>query len=455
MLGALIALSFVAQSTTAMPSGPVGNLEGRPAPTAASPLQSRIDAAASGDTIEVGPGVYEGDLYVDRRVHLVGVGRPQLVGSRTGSVIRVRADGVTIEGFSIDGRLGGSLSLDSSGIHIAAKQVTVRDCRIVRAFFGVYLREADGAVVDRVVIEGLLGKDPGEQGSGIHVWNTTGFRLDSNTIRYSRDGIYIQSSPSGVVIANAVSDVRYGVHYMFSDENTFENNTFERSAAGAAVMFSARLVFRRNRFLHNRGFASVGLLMQGCDDVVAEDNLIVDNARGVFLESTHRNVFRRNVIADADVAVVLYGSAEATRFEGNAFVANLSPLQLVGRRTDAVFDGNYWSSHRSVDLNGDGTADEPYRLSSVFDHLRGNLTAADLFAQGLGAAVLATAERTFSVLDPIPVVDRHPLDRPPQLPAVPMTVTHRGRGTVWGTTASAVALTAGIITLWSGRRRRS
>ena len=258
-------------------------------------------------------------------------------------------DAVTIEGFDIDGRLGGDLARDSAGIHVAARRVVIRDCRIERSIFGVYLREAHEAVVERTRIDGMRGKEPGEQGSGIHLWNTTGFTLIGNVVRYSRDGFYLQSSSHGRVAGNTVSDVRYGLHYMFSDDNLFEDNVFERSAAGAALMYSTRLTFRRNSFLHNRGFASVGLLLQTCSRVVAEDNLIADNARGVFVEGSIENVFRRNRIALADVALVIYGSSRANRFEGNAFVGNLSPLQLVGRRTDTVFDGNYWSDPEAIE----------------------------------------------------------------------------------------------------------
>jgi len=217
-------------------------------------------------------------------------------------------------------------------------------------------------------------------------------------------------------------------------------------------MYSTDLVFRRNRFLHNRGFASAGLLLQGCDDVIAEDNLIADNARGIFLEGTHRTSFRHNVIAESDDAVIAYDSASGSRFEENAFVANLSPLLLVGRRTDAVFDRNYWSDHREADLDGDGVIDVPYRLSNVFDHLRGNLTAADLLAQGLGAAVLSAAERTFPVLDPTPVVDAHPLARPPELPGVPAPRPPPAGGHVLGVTVSAATLVCGLLTLSAGRR---
>jgi nitrous oxidase accessory protein len=241
---------------------------------------------------------------------------------------------------------------------------------------------------------------------------------------------------------------------MYSDDNVFEDNLFEHSAAGAALMYSTRITFRRNRFLHNRGFASVGLLLQACDQVMAEDNLVADNARGVFLEGGRANVFRRNRIALSDVAVVLYDSSRANRFESNAFVGNLSPLQLVGRRTDTRFDANYWSDHDALDLDGDGVADRPYRLSSVFDHLRGNLTAADLFAQSLGASVLSAAERVFPVLEPVPVVDEHPLARPPALPDVPAPPASPARAGGWGIAGSIAGLGFGGAVLWSGRRRR-
>jgi nitrous oxidase accessory protein len=97
----------------------------------------------------------------------------------------------------------------------------------------------------------------------------------------------------------------------------------------------------------------------------------------------------------------------------------MTPLTLVGKRTDTVFLGNYWSSDTYPDLDGDGIRDRPYRLTDVFDHLRGNLTAADLFAEGLAAHALAAAEGTFPVLAPTTAEDPRPLARPPVLPLVP------------------------------------
>ena len=179
---------------------------------------------------------------------------------------------------------------------------------------------------------------------------------------------------------NRARDLRYGLHYMFSDDNIFEDNTFENGAAGAALMYSRRIVFRRNRFLHNRGFASVGLLLKACDDVVAEDNLIADNARGdlprgLVPQRVPRQRRRRCRTSRSSSTT----RAAATVFEGNVVRRQPDAARAwSGRRTDTVFDGNYWSDNREPDLDGDGIADRPYRLTNVFDHLRGNLTAADL-----------------------------------------------------------------------------
>ena len=449
----LLLLLVLAVGGQEMPSIEPGALEGRPPPEETSPIQARVDAAPWGGTVEIEAGVYAGDLVLDRPVTLVGRGRPRLVGSGKGSVVRVRAANVTVAGFDIDGRQGGALERDSSGIHVAAPGCTVIDCGIVGALFGVYLRAADGARVERCRIQGIPGREAGEKGSGIHVWNTQRFDLSGNTIDDVRDGLYIQSSSRGTMRGNVVRDVRYGLHFMYSDDNVFEDNVFENSAAGGVLMYSRRLVLRRNQFLHNRGFASVGVLCQACEDSVAEDNLLLDNARGLFLEGSRRNLFRRNLIAESDAAIVLFDSCADNRFQDNAFLGNLSPLTLVGRRTDTVFDGNYWSDNDWPDLDGDGRTDGPYVLGSLFDHIRGNFTAADLLVRSPAALALAVAERTFPVLEAVKAVDHAPLARPPDLSRLPAVGGRKPRASSVGVAACLGLVAAGAGVLVRGRRR--
>jgi nitrous oxidase accessory protein len=456
LAAALLVSAAAATHAQAQGMAPIapGALEGRPAAAELSPLQARLDAAAPGTTVMIEPGEYAGDLIVDKPLRIVGRGRPRLMGSGKGSVVRVRADDVTIEGFEIDGRRGGDLARDSAGVHSAAHRTTLRELAIREALFGIYLREANGAVVERCRVRGIPGRDPGEKGSGIHAYDMEGFRFEANELVDVRDGLYLQNASKGEILRNVARDVRYGLHYMFSDDNVFEGNTFENGAAGTAIMYSQRLVFRRNRFLRNRGFASVGLLFQGCDDVLAEENLVADNARGVFIEGSHRITLRRNVIAGSDVAVVLYDPNGGHRFEGNSFVGNMTPLDMVARQTDTIFLGNYWSSNDEPDLDGDGRSDRPYRLTSVFDHFRGNLTAADLLSDSFAASAIGAAERAFPVLRLVPVEDRSPLARPPALPGVPQQDARATTPRPLGIAASLALGAAGVAVLARGRRPR-
>ena len=379
-------------------------------------IQQRIDAAEPGARIEIPSGRYRGELIVRQSVHLAGVGRPLLLPGTDRSIVTVTAPDVIIEGLDIDGEKRGDLNRDASGILTAAPRTVIRDCRVRNTLFGIYLKESAGSRIERCEIRGIPEKPAGEKGSGIHVYNTDGFTLIDNDIKDVRDGLYIQASPHGVIRGNRARDLRYGLHYMNSDDNTFEDNLFANGDAGTAIMYSRHLTFRRNRFLRNRGFASVGLLLKSCDDVLAEHNLIADNARGVFIEGSDSIVVRENVIAQSDVALIVFASTSRTTIEGNSFVGNLSPLSLVGRRTDTIVRANYWSENESPDLDGDGVTDQAYRLTSLFDHFRGNLTAADLYSRSLSASALAAAERAFPVLEATPVADARPLAHPPSLP---------------------------------------
>lgn len=453
-IAAVMLLGLVGAARAQVDDGEVtpGQVEGRPRPSDRSPLQARIDQALPGASVVIPAGVYRGDLFLDRPITLRAQGEVTLIGSGQGSVVRVRAGQVVIEGFTIDGMRGGDLGRDSSGIHVTGPDATIRRCRIRNSLFGVYLRESSGTVVEDTEILGIPGLDPGEKGSGIHLWNSHGFRLERNVIRDVRDGFYVQSSAGGVIRGNRVSDIRYGLHYMFSDDNLFEDNVFENGAAGAALMYSKRIIFRRNQFIRNRGFASVGLLLKTCDDVLAEDNLLADNARGLFMEGSSRNVVRRNVIAGSDAAVVLYDSVSKNRFESNSFVSNRTPLLLVGTRTDTVFTGNYYTSNLEPDLDGDGASDRAFTLGSVFDHFRGNVIAADLLVDTPAAEALGLAERTFPVLRKIAAADDHPLAKAPRLSAVPVAARARGAASRSGIAISAALLLAALAGFHLGQR---
>jgi nitrous oxidase accessory protein len=88
----------------------------------------------------------------------------------------------------------------------------------------------------------------------------------------------------------------------------------------------------------------------------------------------------------------------------------------------------------------------------VFDHLRGNLIAADLMSRGPAPSALAAAEETFPVLEPVAAFDSSPLARPPVLAGVPRPAPSRPAASAMGLAVALAALGLGTTVMWQGRR---
>jgi nitrous oxidase accessory protein len=382
-----------------------------------SPAQA-IAAAQPGDTIEIGPGVYAGNLLLDRSLALVGRDKPVIRGRGDGSVITVTADACTVRGLVVE-HSGTMLATEDSGILLKSNRNRIEDDDLRDILFGIYLYHADGNLISNNRISGRVYLDLGGRGSGIHIWNSERNTLAGNTISQVRDGMYLQNTYHSVIRGNRIFNLRYGLHYMWSDDNTFEDNLFYDNVAGAAVMYSHRVQMRRNIFRHNRGYSSYGILFQENDDCIFEDNIISDNAVGIFMEAMRRGKVRRNLISANDVAIQAFGSASDNQFEYNNFVENLSPIVEVGAPANTRWNGdsagNYWSDYEGYDLDGDGIGDAPYKIANLFAHLEGSYPRLRVYLNSPAAEALALAERGFPLLERDTQQDMKPLMRPGKL----------------------------------------
>ncbi len=378
-------------------------------------IQSAIDAAHDGDKIRVNAGTYSGNLIIKKRLILEGANNPVLRGDGAGSVISIFADGCAVRGFTIE-HSGGDLTREDSGILLKSSNNVIEDNQLRDILYGIYLFSSRANTIRSNRIHGRPELEEGDRGAGLHLWNSPDNIIEDNTISETRDGIYVQSCNGNQMRRNRVTKVRYGLHYMFSDANVFEDNFFSNNVAGAAIMYSNRIEFRRNAFVHNRGFSSFGILFQECNQLKAEDNYFVDNATGIFMEALRESSFRHNTIANNDVAIQMFSSADGNVFTENNFVDNLSPLQLIGRNTNTKWSengrGNFWSDYDGYDLNGDERGDLPQKIQNVFEYLEGNHPRLRIYLDSPAAKAMAVAEKTFPILRGSGEVDSAPLMHP-------------------------------------------
>ncbi len=426
LLQAILFALLLAGSARAAFEGAATSTSAPAAPTAAAPplavpggeLQTRLAAARPGDTLWVAPGIYRGNLHLNKRLALIGTGRPVIQGSGTGSTVLITADSCVFQGFVVEG-CGRMLVQEDAGILIKSNQNYVADNELRDVLFGIYLFHSDGNLVMRNRITGRAELELGDRGSGIHLWNSQRNRLVANRISAMRDGFYIQNANHTWIEANEVFNLRYGVHYMYADSNVFLRNRFFDNVAGAAIMYSHSIQMRYNHFVHNRGFASFGILFQDCHDSLADSNVIADNAVGLFFEASTNNRFRHNLIARNDIALQMFQNSERNLFTENNFIDNLNPLTLVGRRTLTAWSsggrGNYWSSYEGYDLDHDGVGDIPMKIQNVFDYLEGHRPNLRLYLYSPAAQALAAAAKAFPIIAINQEMDEHPLMRPVDL----------------------------------------
>jgi nitrous oxidase accessory protein len=382
-------------------------------------IREALRAAAPGDTIQVEGGVHVGNLLLDKTIKLEGAGRPVIRGDGVGSVITVTANSCTIRGFVIE-RSGGMLVDEDSGILLKSGGNRIEDNELRDVLYGIYLYRSDGNTVGSNVIRGRPLAGLGERGSGIHIWDSSHNTIEGNTISQVRDGMYLQNAHWSGIRRNRAFDLRYGLHYMFSNDNWFEDNVLHDNVAGAAIMYSRRIRFRGNVFLRNRGFSSFGVLFQDTYDCLAAHNLIADNAVGIFMEALRSSVFHHNLVAANDIAIQAFSNATGNVFHHNNFIHNLSPIHVVGRATGIRWSesgaGNYWSDYEGYDLDGDGAGDAPHRIQNLFERLEGNYPRLRLYFFSPASQALAFAERAFPVIEASREIDFAPLMKPVEAP---------------------------------------
>jgi nitrous oxidase accessory protein len=417
-------------------------------------VREAIARAAAGDTVQIERGTYPGSLVLDKPLTLEGVSKPVIHGDDSGSIVTVLADGCVIRGLILE-HSGGMLVKEDAGVLLHSSDNRIEKNELRDVLFGIYFFASSRNVVTNNVIHGRAWLGVGERGSGIHIYNSSENTITGNTISETRDGMYLQYANHSTIRGNQVSNVRYGLHYMYSDDNTFEDNSFFRNIAGAAIMYSRRITFRHNRFVHNRGVSSFGILFQEAENCVAEDNVFVDNAVGIFMESLRGTVFRRNLIAANDTALRIFSSAVANTFEANNFIDNLSPVEVIGRSTDTHWtgaqSGNYWSEYDGYDLNADGVGDVPFKIQNVFQHLEGDYPRIRIYLYSPASQALAAAEKAFPIFEGSREFDRRPLMKPVAL-GTPVPEKPRKTG-IYPLTISMAMLLIPAVVYRKGRKR--
>lgn len=333
-----------------------------------SNLQAAIDAAAPGDVLQVGPGLYE-KIEITKSLSLVGNGATITAGDRD-ACVRVLADNVNISGFMVrDGFYG--ISLEN------VTNCRISDNTVIRCTQpGIMLKFSDYNVVEHnnASFNGL----GGEGWYGIYLTNSNhNLIVDNAAIGNGAYGINMfPSCNNNTIKGNDLERNMYGL-YMFRDcaNNLIESNTLARNTnSGLDMRFNCNHNLILNNTITSNAVAGITLMEDSGQNTIKGNGISGNSRYGIQIQSrSDTNAIVGNSVSNSQTGIFL--DSDGNQLYGNRLADNGVQADDRGQNTwNAAYPtgGNMWSDYLGQDkMTGPGQdapgsdriGDEPYKIN--------------------------------------------------------------------------------------------
>ena len=377
---------------------------------AISTLRQGIREAMEGDTILLNQGIYkEGNIIIDKAIHLIGINSPVLDGENKNEILTLTGKNIVIKGIHF-ANAGYSSMNDYAALKIIdATNILIENNSIINASFGIHLANTINSVIRNNTIKG---NDKSEHlsGNGIHLWKCADMQVENNSIQGHRDGIYFEFVTQSTIQNNlSEKNIRYGLHFMFSSNDNYFNNTFRNNGAGVAVMYSHKVKMEGNKFEMNWGPSSYGILLKDITDSYIQHNTFFKNSVGIHMEGSSRIDVSKNIFKENGWALKVQASCDDNNFFQNNFFGNSFDVGTNGSLVLNKFYNNYWDKYEGYDRNKDGIGDVPYHPVSMYSMIVEQNPNSLILLRSFMVSLLDKAEKAIPSLASENLVDDKPM----------------------------------------------
>jgi nitrous oxidase accessory protein len=373
-------------------------------------IRKAIEIAKDYDSITIMPGLYkEGALQLTRSITIIGQNYPILEGENKYEILLISGQNISIKGLAFQNSGYSALNDYASIKLVDASKVTIDGNKIMNAYFAIHVSNSSYATIKNNVI---TGSPRSEQltGNGIHLWKSTYALIENNNVRGHRDGIYFEFVTHSTIRNNySEKNIRYGLHFMFSNDDAYLNNTFINNGAGVAVMYSRKVKMENNHFNQNWGPSAYGILLKDISDSYIMHNTFYKNTVGIHMEGSSRMKIERNIFRENGWAIKVQASCEDNSFQHNNFTGNSFDVGTNGSLSLNVFSGNYWDKYEGYDIDRDGVGDVPYHPVSMYSMIIEQNPNALMLLRSFTVQLLDKAEKAIPSLTPENLVDKKPM----------------------------------------------
>ena len=376
-------------------------------------IQKALALAHSGDTVLVQAGTYyEGNIIINTSIVLKGINKPVLDGENKYEIISIKSDNVTVDGFKLR-HAGRSEIRDIAGIKIYnSSNVSVINNILDDTNFGIYTQYGNKCLIKNNELISH-GTEELQSGNGIHCFKCDSMLIIGNNITGHRDAIYFEFVTNSMIWRNnSVKNIRYGLHFMFSQNDNYIGNIFNHNGSGVAVMYSHGVKMFNNFFNDNWGDAAYGILLKDISDSYIIGNRLSKNTVGIHMEGCSRNELQRNEFLSNGWAIKIQASCDNNNIIQNNFIGNTFDIGTNGTLVLNTFHGNFWDKYDGYDINRDKIGDVPYHPLSIYSMIIDNNPSALMLFRSFIVSLIDKSEKIIPTVTPENLRDDYPLMSP-------------------------------------------
>ena len=373
-------------------------------------IKEAIAIAKEGDTVVIKKGIYYvNNVLLNKKITVLGENDPVLHGADKYEIFTINGSGIVVKGIHFT-HSGYSSMNDLAAIRIIdANNITIENNLFTHTYFGIHVANSYRFTISNNVLRGIT-KSEQTTGNGIHLWKCSEALIKNNNSSGHRDGIYFEFVTNSTIQRNVSHhNIRYGLHFMFSNDDVYTENTFNDNGAGVAVMFSKRVIMKSNTFENNWGSSAYGLLLKEISDSKIIANRFILNTIAIYLEGANRIDVAFNEFSRNGWASKVQASCSDNNFHQNNFFSNTFDVGTNGSLVLNKFTGNYWDKYEGYDLNRDGIGDVPYHPVSLYSMLIEQNPNSLMLLRSFMVSLLDKAERAIPALTPENLRDDKPL----------------------------------------------
>ncbi len=365
------------------------------------------------DTVYVYHSFYkEGNIVINKKIVMIGVDQPVIDGDKKYEVVSIKSDDVVFKGFQVQNSGFASLN-DPGGIKVYdANDVVIENNLLENNFFGIYIQYGKNCIIrnNRVKAYGI---EEQQIGNGIHCWKSDSLQIIGNHIQGHRDGIYFEFVTHSIIWCNISKyNIRYGLHFMFSNDDAYINNYFEANGAGVAVMYTKNVIMYSNTFKNSTGDASYGILLKEISDAEIRGNRFINNTSALFLEGANRMLIHKNVFSGNGWGLKIQANCMDNVITENNFAGNTFDISTNGSLVLNTFNDNYWDKYEGYDLDKNGIGDLPFHPLSLYSVIIENNPIAMLLYRSFMVTLLERTEKLIPSITPENFRDDRPVLKP-------------------------------------------